>query len=149
MYKSLDTKAGIFTMCLFIIGCGPIPVETEPHQVPVKMRQETDSGYVDSARFRAVSDDAFVQAVLEEISKINDMALIITGQDFMAEVFPGKDSATLEELTLEKSADRIHELSLTHIILIEHRDTGSAAHGEMSAVVTAYQHRGIIQDRDA
>jgi hypothetical protein len=100
---------------------------------------------MDSARFWAVSDDVFIQAVLEEITNNNNKAGIVPGQDFMAAVFQGKHSATIEELASEEVADRIRELSVTHIILIEHKSTGSTIHGKITAAATLINTERLYQ----
>lgn len=88
------------------------------------------------ARLRAIGDDAFLQAVLKDIAARDADVRILPGQDFMASAFPGNEAATLNELATPPAAERVGALPLTHIVLVEHRHTGSDAHGESSAVVT-------------
>lgn len=145
MHKSLLVITSIFIVCLALIGCGPAPYEIKPHQVSVKATQEAAGKHIDSARLWAVSDDAFIQAVLEEITNINNKAGIVSGQEFMATVFPGKHSAMIEELASEEVANRIRELSVTHIILIEHKSTGSTIHGKITAAATIINTERLYQ----
>lgn len=131
MHKSWLIITSIIIVCLALTGC--VPIETKPHQVSVKTTQEPAGKYVDSVRFWAASDDVFIRAVLDEITEINNDTEIVSAKDFMSAVFPGKHSATIEELVSEEVVDRIRGMSMTHIILIEHRSTDSTIHGKITA----------------
>lgn len=145
MHKSSLIITSIIIVCFALSFCSPIPVETEPHQVSVKAIQEPAGKYMDSARFRAVSDDVFIRAVLDEITKNNNKAGIVPGHEFMAAIFPGKHSATIEELASDDVIERIRELSVTHIILIEHRSTGDTIHGKVTAAATLVNTEQLYQ----
>lgn len=124
-------------MCACLLAaCAPMPVETDPHQVPVEVKREDAAAGLDAARFRAVSGDGFVQDVIKGITTENNEVNIVASQDFMAGVFSGRNTATLGELDAAAIAERIDQQSLTHIVLIEHRHTGNTMHGELAAVAT-------------
>ena len=136
MRKSVSTAAALMGAHLALTACGPVPYETRPHPVEVETTAESAGQHLDVARIWAVEDDPFLQGVLAEVQEIKKNAVVVSAKEFMHTVFPGQHSATIEELAAEQAVDRIQDLSVTHIILIEHRTTGNNIHGKVTAVAS-------------
>lgn len=127
----------LFALLQFgLTGCGPVPVKTGKHPVPVEATTEPARTGMGRTRFRAAAQDTFAQTVLAEIENSRGDLATVPGERFMAEVFPGQGSATITELSSDRAIDRIRALSVTHIVLIEHAATGGEVHGKVSATAT-------------
>ena len=113
-----------------------MPVETSPHPVEVETTVEPAGQHLDAARIWAIENDPFLQGVLTEIQEIKKNAVVVSAKEFMDTVFPGQHSATINELSAKSATDRIRDLAVTHIILIEHRTTGNNIHGKVTAVAS-------------
>jgi hypothetical protein len=113
-----------------------MPVETSPHPVEVETTAEPAGQNLDAARIWAADDDHFLEDVLSEIQKIKKNAMVVPAKEFMATVFPGRHSAAFKELADEPAINRIRDLSVTHIILIEYSITGNNIRGKINAVAS-------------
>ena len=121
---------------LCLNGCAPIPVETKPNPLEVHATSECAGVHLDDASFQAADNKPFVQNISTEILKIKDDATIVPGQDFMKTVFPGRNSATVKELSSKPTVDHIREMPITHVVLIDFRKKGGETHGKVTAVAT-------------
>ena len=136
MRKLICTAVVLMGAHLGLTACGPVPYETSPHPVEVATTAESAGQHLDAARIWAVENDPFLQGVLAEIREIKKNATVVSAKEFMDTVFPGQHSVAIEELAAEQAVDRIQDLSVTHIILIEHRATGNNIHGKVTAVAS-------------
>ena len=136
MRRPISTAAVLIAVHLALTACGPVPYETRPHPVEVETTTESAGQHLDAARIWAIEDDPFLEDVLADVQAIKKNSMVIPAKEFMDTVFPGQHSAAIKDLSAEHTIDRIRDLSVTHIILIEHRATGGNIHGKVTAVAS-------------